>query len=502
MADRDLTQGVPADDLTDGRLVAGKIGDTPVVLVRHAGKVCALAGECTHLKAPLEDGLLVDGTLRCPWHHARFDVETGEAVGAPAFKSLDRFQVVETNGLITIGDKIAPSTADVSPPVIGRVVIVGGGAAGHACADMLARHGAGASVTILSDDADAPYDRTFCSKQYLAGKADRDDAMLPVPGGDSMASATVRTGVTVTQIDPDTTQVETKDGERIAFDTLVLATGATPVSPDFDGAERDDVHVLRTLRDADALIDAAKGARAAIVVGASYIGLEVAASLTQRGLSVTVIAEGDIPLEKTAGPEVGGLVRSLHEDKGVTFHMGCKVARWDGGQATLDDGSTVSGDIIVAGMGVTPRIDLAEAAGLTMAGKDAGGGVAVDATLRTSQADIYAIGDIASVPDPRLGHAIRVEHWVVAQRMGQWLARYLLGHDVGDYGDTPFFWSGHYDTSLRYVGHVAATDDRTIDGDVADKDFAVRFREDGAEQALLTCGRDLASLKAEADWDR
>ena len=151
--------------------------------------------------------------------------------------------------------------------------------------------------------------------------------------------------------------------------------------------------------------------------------------------------------------------------------------------------------------GVEPRIALATAAGLTLADKDAGGGVRVDGQLRTSQADVYAIGDIASVPDPRLGHPIRVEHWMVAQHQGQWLARFLTGAVEGDYGDTPFFWSGQFDKQLRYVGHVAKPDDRRIEGAIDDGDFAVWMKEDGKEQAMLECGRDKLALEREADWD-
>lgn len=499
MAERDLAKGIASTELEEGQIVAGMVDGRDVVLVRHRGRVCALSGQCTHLKAPLMDGIVADGTLRCPWHHARFDLETGEAVGAPAFASLDRFAVVEEDGQVRIDGPAAPIERPVpkADAGIGRIVIIGAGAAGHACAEMLVRHGAGAAVTIIDEEGDAPYDRTFCSKQYLAGKADREDAALPALGG-----VDYRSGVGVARIDRDRKTAVLRDGTDISYDTLVLATGASPVQAEFYGADRNDVHVIRTMADADRLIAATAGVEKAIVMGSSYIGLEVAASLIARGLSVVVVSSDELPLEKTAGPEVGAMIRDLHQSKGVEFHLGRRIARWDGNVAMLDDGTQVEGDIVVAGIGVTPRIALAEAAGLTLADKAAGGGVQVDAMLRTSDPAICAIGDIASVPDPRLGHPIHVEHWVVAQRMGQWLARHLLGQVEGDYQDVPFFWSGHYDLSLRYVGHVAAPDDRTIDGNAREQEFAVSFAEDGREQAILTAGRDELGLQKEYRWER
>jgi NADPH-dependent 2,4-dienoyl-CoA reductase/sulfur reductase-like enzyme/nitrite reductase/ring-hydroxylating ferredoxin subunit len=498
MTDRDLAAGIAVSELGEDRIVAGHVDGEPVVLLRSGGRLCALAGVCTHAKAPLADGIVADGTLRCPWHHARFDIATGEAVDAPAFEPLQRFEVVEENGTVRVGAPIAAAEASAAPSRdIGRVVIVGGGAAGHACAEMLARHGAGSAVTMLSDEQDPPYDRTACSKAYLAGEAESGDLPLPAPRG-----ADVRLGVSVDRIDREARLVHPAEGEAVPYDTLILATGAEPIVPDFAGADRDDVHVVRTLADADALIAAANDSQRAIVIGSSYIGLEVAASLVARGLAVTVVSDAKIPLEKTAGAEVGTMIRRLHEEKGVTFLTERSVTAWDGMAATLDDGSRVEGDVLVAGTGVKPRVALAKAAGLALADEDAGGGVTVDAMLKTSDPAIHAIGDIANAPDPRLGHPIRVEHWAVAQHMGQWLARHLLGLVEGGYDKVPFFWSGHYDVNLRYVGHVETPEDGRVDGDVDGRDFALHLKEDGREQALLTCDRDRAALEFERDLER
>lgn len=505
MADKkpDFAAGIPSTDLKPGTILAGEFDGKPVVLVRQGGRVRALSGECTHLGAGLEQGIVASGELRCPWHHARFAIETGEAVGAPAIERLSCFAVTEEDGVIRVtGKEDADTQASRKlAPDQGRIVIVGGGAAGHACADFLARSGQGDHVLILSADADAPYDRTFCSKQYLAGKKERDECMLPSGAGRATSSVEVRTGTTVTAIDTRGKTLSTADGPTVSYETLILAMGAEPIVPDVEGFDRDNVHVLRTLADADALIDAAQNAKSVAVMGASFIGLEVAASLRQRMLPVTVIAKDELPLSGVLGDEVGRFVKGLHEDKGVTFRLGRTIESYDGTTATLDDGSTIDADLLVLGAGVKPRVELAENAGITLASKEEGGGVKVDATLATSAEGVFAIGDIASYPDPRLGHPIRVEHWVHAQRQGQYLARRLLGEVQEGFGDTPFFWSGHYDTSLRYVGHAASAKDRRIEGDVDEGEFAVFFRDNGEEQALLTCQRDVEALEVEARWD-
>ncbi|MFT4053156.1 MAG: FAD-dependent oxidoreductase [Novosphingobium sp.] len=501
----DFAAGIASSDLKAGMILAGEFEGKPVVLVRQGEKVRALSGECTHLGAGLEQGIIAGGELRCPWHHARFAIDTGEAAGAPAIQPLSCFAVTEEDGVIRITGKADTDVRlRLNPkpePDQRPIVIVGGGAAGHACADILERAGQGDRVLILSADADAPYDRTFCSKQYLAGKKARDECMLPSGAGEAMSSAEVRTGTTVTAIDTQARTLVTADGQSVPYETLVLAMGAEPIVPNVDGFDRENVHVLRTLADADGLIAAADKATNVGVLGASFIGLEVAASLRERKLPVTVIAKDKVPLAGVLGEEVGRFVRGLHEDKGVTFRLGRSIKSYDGAVATLDDGSTVAADLLVLGAGVKPRVGLAEAAGIALAPKEEGGGVRVDATLATSADGVFAIGDVASYPDPRLGHPIRVEHWVHAQRQGQYLARRLLGEVEEGFGDTPFFWSGHYDTSLRYVGHAASAKDRRIEGDVQEGEFAVFFRESGEEQALLTCQRDVEALEVEAKWD-
>ncbi len=497
----DLEAGIDVEQMKDRPLMAGTYRGEPVVLVRDDDRYCAWSGQCTHLKAQLAEGRLVDGQLRCPWHHARFSLATGEAVAAPAFQPLTRFAVETRDGRVFVVAKESPRDAEpTASATTTRIVIVGGGAAGHACAEWLARHGAGRSVTLIGDDADPPYDRTFCSKQYLIGMVSRAACSLDDGSSYGPDGPVRRVAARVASLDTVGRKVVFADGGTVAYDRLVLATGAEAGRPDLPGFDRPEVHVLRTLGDADALIAAAESGKRGVVIGASFVGLEAAASLTQRHVAIDVVAHEAIPLEKIVGAAVGTMIRKVHEEHGVRFHLGRRPASFDGRRLTLDDGSTIDADFVVLGVGVTPRTGLAEEAGLDVASRDDGGGVIVDDHLRTSVADIYAIGDIARYPDRHAGKPLRVEHWVHAERQGQFVARALLGADE-PYDDLPFFWSAHFDTGLRYLGHVDAIERSDVDGSVEGRDFTVRYVDDRGGQAFATCNRDLPALDVEAAWE-
>ena len=498
----DLAQGIPLDDLADGGMIGGHVGEEPVLLARRGDEFFAIGSACSHYGGPLAEGLAVGDTVRCPWHHARFSLRTGEAIGAPAFNPVACWRVDKRDGKACVREKIEPSArrsagqARSASENAERVVIVGGGAAAFATAEMLRREGFAGSVTLLSSDDDAPYDRPNCSKDYLAGNAPEDWIPLKPAEFYREHAIDVALGTNVTGIDVKAQQVAVAGGRNVAFDKLVLATGAEPIRLDIPGASEPHVHVLRSLGDARAIIANAKEARHAVVVGASFIGLEVAASLRARELEVHVVAPERRPMERILGREFGDFIRELHEEHGVVFHLEETATAIDGHKVKLKGGTTLSADLVVVGIGVRPRTGLAEQAGLAI-----DRGVVVNEYLETSAPGIYAAGDIARWPDPHSGEKLRIEHWVVAERQGQTVARNILGRRER-FADVPFFWSQHYDLPINYVGHAEKWDKLEIEGDIKARDCVVRYRRDGKLLAVASIYRDVDSLKEELAMER
>jgi NADPH-dependent 2,4-dienoyl-CoA reductase/sulfur reductase-like enzyme/nitrite reductase/ring-hydroxylating ferredoxin subunit len=491
----DLTQGIMLAELADGGMLLGHVAGQPVLLARQGAEVFAVGAECTHYHGPLIDGIVVDGTVRCPWHHACFNLRTGEALRAPAFDALACWSVEQRDGKVFVSEKpAAPQPkprrkfAQAAP---GKIVIIGGGASGFAAAEMLRREQYDGSIMMLSDDAAPPVDRPNLSKDYLAGKAPEDWVPLRPESFYSENAIDLRLQTAVNSIDPRSRQVALADGSFIAFDRLLLATGAEPIRLSMPGADEPHVPTLRSLADCRAIIERAKSARRVAVIGASFIGLEVAAALRERDIEVHVIAPEQRPMERVLGPQMGDFVRSLHEEHGVIFHLGETASAIAGRQLTLKGRGMLEADLVVMGVGVRPRLGLAEKAGLTL-----DRGVVVNPNLETSMPGIFAAGDIARWPDLHSGENIRVEHWVVAERQGQAAARNMLGYGE-KFSHVPFFWSQHYDVPINYVGHAEKWDELAIDGEIAGKDCLLRFKRNGRVLAVASIFRNAESLRAE-----
>ncbi len=493
----DLAQGVAISEFSVATLL-GHVGDQDVLLVRSGPEIFAIDAHCSHYHGPLAEGLVVGDSIRCPWHHACFDLRSGEAVRAPALNALAVWQVEHEGERIFVRRKREQPKPRGKAPVDapGKIVIIGGGAAGLAAADMLRRQEFRGSIVMLSNDAAPPVDRPNLSKDYLAGSAPEDWLPLRPDSFYTETGVDLRLTVNVTSIDTKARDVIVADSGAIPYDRVLLATGAEPVRLPIPGADQPHVHVLRTLADSRAIIASAKGARRAIVIGASFIGLEAAAALRARDIEVHVVAPEQRPMERVLGPDMGDFVRALHEEHGVIFHLGDTVAAIDGKRATLKSGGVLEADVVVVGVGVRPRLGLAEQAGLKM-----DRGVAVNEFLETSVSGIYAVGDIARWPDPHSKDNIRVEHWVVAERQGQTAARNMLGQrEVFD--AVPFFWSQHYDVPINYVGHAEKWDEIAIDGDIAGRDCLLKYKSNGRVLAVASIYRDLASLQAELEMEQ
>ena len=498
----DLTQGVAIDDLADGDMLAGHVGDEAVLLARRGNEFFAIGATCTHYGGPLAEGIVVGDTVRCPWHHACFSLRTGEAVRAPAFNPVTCWLTELRDGKVFVREKIealAPKAAKAATAArVGtseqrpaRIVIIGGGAAGFAAAERLRREQYQGSIVMLSDDDAAPVDRPNLSKDYLAGTAPEDWIPLRPDSFYQEQAIELRLGAAVAGIDVAAHEVMLADADRVPYDRLLLATGAEPVRLSLPGMDLPHVYTLRSLADSRAIIARAKSARRAVVMGASFIGLEVAASLRARGIEVHVVAPDKRPMERILGREMGDFVRALHEEHGVIFHLEDTAAAIDERRVQLKSGAQIDADLVVAGVGVRPRISLAQGAGLAI-----DRGVIVNATLETSGPAIFAAGDIARWPDRHTGESIRVEHWVVAERQGQVAALNMLGRHE-EFDAVPFFWSQHYDVPINYVGHAESWDELAIEGDIAARDCLLRFRRNGRDLAVASIYRDVANLQAE-----
>ena len=491
----DLSQGISLDQLADGKMLVGHVGGEDVLLVRRGKDIFAVGAHCTHYHGPLVDGLVVGDTVRCPWHHACFDLRTGEALEAPALSPIACWPVEQRDGKIWVSEKREQPQPKPRGKIAGsapeKIVIVGGGAAGFAAAEMLRREHYQGSIAMLSSDDALPYDRPNLSKDYLAGSAPFDYVPLRQESFYLENNIETRLGQAVFDIDIRAHEVALTGGDKVPYDRLLLATGAEPVRLSIPGADQPHVRTLRSLADCQALIEYAKSARRVVVIGASFIGLEVTAALRARELEVHVVAPEKRPMERILGPQMGDFVRSLHEEHGVHFHLEETVTAIDGKRVKLKGGDTLDADLVVVGIGVRPRLELAEKAGLKTER-----GVVVDQYLQASEPDIYAAGDIARWPDPHCREDIRVEHWVVAERQGQAAALNMLGFGA-PFTAVPFFWSQHYDVPINYVGHAEKWDEIVIDGDISGKDCLLRFKREGRVLAVASIFRDVESLQAE-----
>ena len=489
----DLQKGMLISELADGAMIAGHVGEDAVLLARRGEELFALDAFCTHYHGPLAEGALVGETLRCPWHHACFDLRTGSALGAPAMRPLRTWAVVRSGDLI----RVRPEPRGITAPTAQsaeHIVVLGAGAAGSFAASELRRIGFNGRVTLLTRESRLPYDKPNLSKDYLAGRAPQE--WIPLRTEDEYVSDGVqlRLATSVDAIDTTRNDLRLENGERIPFDRLILATGAVPRRLDVPTAPDARVHYLRTWVDADALIRLVPTVSNVVVIGASFIGLETAASLRDRGLNVTVVGSEEHPLERVLGRVVGGFVRRTHEEHGVHFRLGRKPAEIRGDSVILDDGSAEACELVVAGIGVIPEVALAAEAGLTI-----DQGVVVNDHLQTSAPNIFAAGDIARFP--YRNRSIRVEHWAAAGRQGQCAARNAAGQSER-FASVPFFWSQHYDLVFAMVGNAARADDAELSGSLDERNAAVVYRDEGRIAAVATLFRDDVSLAVEAAMER
>jgi NADPH-dependent 2,4-dienoyl-CoA reductase/sulfur reductase-like enzyme/nitrite reductase/ring-hydroxylating ferredoxin subunit len=491
----DLETGVTEQEVRPGGALLGHARGEPVLLVRNGDQLYAVGASCTHYGGPLAEGRATGDSIRCPWHHACFDLRTGAPLRAPALNPLPCYDVERADGRIRVGARRGDPVTLRRASALRTIAIVGAGAAGESAAETLRREGYDGEILLFGADEALPVDRPNLSKDYLAGAAPEEWLPLRPPSFFGEQKIALSLGARVTAIDPAARRLTLTDGREVAWDALLLATGADPVRPRLPGAELAHVHTLRTLADSRDIIARATRVKRAVVIGASFIGMEVAASLRARGLEVHVVAPEQTPFERTLGPELGDFLRGVHAEHDVHFHLGQTAASVDAQSVVLSGGERLSADLVVLGVGVTPSLDLAKAAGLAI-----DRGIVVDDRLRTSAPGVFAAGDVARFPYAPTGESVRIEHWVVAQRMGSTAAMNILGRDVA-FTSPPFFWTTQYDVTVSYVGHAESWDRIDVSGTLGARDATIAYRRDGKTLAVATLGRDQTSLDAESAFE-
>jgi 3-phenylpropionate/trans-cinnamate dioxygenase ferredoxin reductase component len=356
-------------------------------------------------------------------------------------------------------------------------VIVGASLAGAKAAETLRTEGFEGRIVLIGAEDERPYERPPLSKDYLRGESGRDKVYVHDEGFYAEHGIELRLGRTATSLETASGEVVLDDGERLGYDRLLLTTGAEPRRLAIPGGELEGVLYLRSVHDSDTLRERLNRGGALVVVGAGWIGTEVAASARQRGLDVTVIEPASVPLERVLGPEAGAIYRDIHTDHGVQLLLGTGVEAFEGDEAVervrTSDGRVIACDLVVVGVGVQPRVQLAEQAGIAV-----DNGILVDEHLRTSAPGVFAAGDVANAHHPFYGERIRVEHWANALNQGPAAACNMLGQSV-PYERLPYFFSDQYDVGMEYSGFARSWDRVVFRGDPQGREFVAFWLADG-----------------------
>ncbi len=506
MTDREQAVAT-AEELRDGEMKQISAAGTEILLARIKGKYHAVAAHCTHYGAPLVDGVINGERIVCPWHHACFNAITGDLEEPPALDSLPCSPVRVEDGKVFVDvpvdardRRLLPMTKRLS--IDKRVfVIVGGGAAGYTAAQTLREDGFTGRLIMITRETHLPYDRPNLSKEYLQGEA--EPAWLPLRSDQFFAAHDIEVmlGKEIERIDAAKKLINFVDGGSLLADAVLVATGGEPRQLPFQTADQENVFLLRSYANSNSIIAAADKGKRAIVIGGSFIGMEVASSLTKRGCEVTVVAPDDVPFKKILGAEIGRLFQEVHEKNGVKFRLGQSVVAFTGQRkitaVTLENGEQLDADLVVVGIGVKPATNLIVGVKLH---RD--GGVLVDEYMRAA-AGVYAAGDIAWFPSRIAGESQRIEHWRTAMQQGRIAAHNMAGKET-PYNGVPFFWTRQFDVGLVYIGHASGWDEIIFHGDVSAGDFLAFYISGSRVTAVAGMNRDkeMAALEELMRLDR
>jgi len=495
-------------DIADGDLKQIRVPPTAdggsegaILLAKIDGKLYATGASCSHYSAPLAQGVAAKDKMHvvCPWHNAAFDLRTGQPVRGSGLPAIPVYPVCVEGGNIVaelpfnMEDFVKPKVAKRCPND-GRVfLVIGGGAAGVAAVDALRQGGFTGQVTMLTEETHLPYDRPVLSKNLAKGAepkslALRDEAHFQEHEID------IRFGAAVKELRADEKIVQLVSGEEIKYDAALVATGAKPRLLPIPGGNLPGVMALRTPEDAQRIGAACGKGKKVIVIGSSFIGMEIAATLNRRGCDVTVLGMETVPFERVLGIRVGDAIKNFFEEKGVTFMGSSSVTEitqteGSGLTASLKSGQKLTCDAVIVGVGVIPNCEF-----VSGVEKARDGSLVTDEHLKTSGPCLYAAGDVAQYRSPS-GDQLRVEHWDVATSQGRLAAKCMLG-ETDTFDQTPFFWTSLFGKNLRYVGHCMKFDEFMVDGDLKKLTFVAYYCQNNEVKAVATMGRDPVAVAA------
>lgn len=467
------------DELQDGEMKAFSFGENKVLLSKIAGKFYAVGGLCPHYGASLDEGILHDGTIVCPWHHASYDAKTGDLKEPPSLDSLPSYEVTIKGQNVVVKlpedlpDRRVQAMTKHDPRADHRLfAIVGAGAAGNAAAQTLREDGFEGRIVMITRENSVPYDRPMLSKEFMEGAAEEESVPLRTEAFYDDHDIELMFHSDVRRVDIPKKIVTFENDETLAYDAILLASGGVPKLLALPGAELKNIFTLRSFEDSKGIVKSAQNASHVVIIGAGFIGMETAHSLTKRNIPITVVARQDAPFQNVLGKEIGKMFQELHEKAGAHFKMSAKVARFEGnGQVqsvVLENGEQIEADLVIVGMGVRPATDFLHGIDLLPDGS-----VAVDEFFCAAE-DVYAAGDIATFPLPCTGEKVRIEHWRTAQQHGRVAGHNMAGKKIA-YTGLPFFWTNQVDLYFRYVGYAKEWDDIIVHGDLASQDFIAYY---------------------------
>lgn len=486
-------------DLQDGDMKEVKVGETTVLLSRIKGEFHAVGGICSHYGGNLAEGTCKGERVYCPWHMSAFNMITGDLEEPPGLDAVPRFEVrIEGEDVIVsvpegAGDRRVPTMAKQNAAADPRTfVILGAGAAGLAAGEALRQDGFQGRVVMITQEKRLPYDRPELSKNYLAGANPQEVLWLRPREFFAAHDLEIFLEKKVTRVEAAAKSLTFADGAVMNYDALLLASGGVARPLEAPGGELANVFTLRNTEDAEAIMAAAQEGANAVIVGASFIGMETAGSLSARGCKVTVVAPGPVPFQRTLGPEIGRMWQQVLEENGVSFRLGARVTRLEGQgrveAVVLDNGEELPADLVIAGVGVKPATEMLRGVPL-----NPDGSVTVDERLRVADG-LYAAGDIARFPDWRTGELIRIEHWRLAMQHGRVAAHNMAGKETA-FRDVPFFWTERLDIHFQYVGYASSWDEIIYQGDPAGRDFLAFYVKNQRVLAVAGC-RHLQEMTA------